>query len=62
MDSGSHMLSENMRFAWFKTLYNGQNVGCHDCGHTDGNVKIELKSVGFAKRIACVLTIEMHFL
>ena len=39
-----HMHSENMWFVWFKTSYSGQNVGCHVCGRTHGNVKIELES------------------
>ena len=44
VDKGSHMLSENMWFVWFKTLCSGKNV----CGHTEGNVKIGIESVGFA--------------
>ena len=34
---------------WSRTYYNGEKVRFDACGHTDGNVKIELESVGFAK-------------
>ena len=29
MDSGCHMLSENIWFVWLKTSHGGVNVGCH---------------------------------
>ena len=50
VNSGCHKLSENMWFAWSNTCYKGEKVRCQACPRTDGNVKIELESVGFAIR------------
>ena len=55
VDSGCHKLSENIWFVWSsmvipwsRTPYSGEKVGCDAGPRTDGNVKIELESAGFA--------------
>ena len=52
LDSGSHMLSENMWIVWFRTLY-GQKVGGHDRDTQTDTRKCEdrarIREAGFAK-------------
>ena len=41
-DSGCHKLSENIWFAWSKTSYSGEKVGCHICHRRTDNGKVKI--------------------
>ena len=46
LDSGSHMLSENMWFVWFKTSYSGRTDGRTDGQKCEDSARI--REAGFA--------------